>query len=91
MSSFFLYTARIWIFRDLQCNLFLRMKTSPEATKQDSLFRKQMKVTVIITQSQAMMYYENNILEWPKQLEVSGKGKNCCIQVCKNAQCGKDR
>ena len=32
------------------------------------------------------MYYENTVLERPKQLNIGGKGKYCCIPVCKNAQ-----
>ena len=32
------------------------------------------------------MYYENTVLEQPKQLNISGKGKYCCIPVCGNAQ-----
>ena len=36
------------------------------------------------------MYYENTVLERPKQLNIGGKGKYCCIPVCKNAQYDKD-
>ena len=36
------------------------------------------------------MYYENTVLERPKQLDIGGKGKYCCIPVCKNAQYDKD-
>ena len=36
------------------------------------------------------MYYENTVLERPKQLNIDGKGKYCCIPVCRNAQYGKD-
>ena len=37
-----------------------------------------------------MMYYENTVLERPKQLNIGGKRKYCCIPVCKNAQYDKD-
>ena len=30
------------------------------------------------------------MLERPKQLNIGGKGKYCCIPVCKNAQYDKD-
>ena len=36
------------------------------------------------------MYYENTLLEQPKQLNIGGKGKYRCIPVCKNAQYEKD-
>ena len=36
------------------------------------------------------MYYENAVLERPKQLNIDRKGKYCCIPVCKNAQYDKD-
>ena len=36
------------------------------------------------------MYYENTVLERPKQLNIGGKGKYCCIPVCKNAQYDRD-
>ena len=36
------------------------------------------------------MYYENTVLERPKQLNISEKGKYCCIPVCKNAQYDRD-
>ena len=36
------------------------------------------------------MYYENTVLERPKQLNIGGNGKYCCIPVCKNAQYDKD-
>ena len=36
------------------------------------------------------MYYENTVLERPKQLNIGGKGKYCCIPVCKNAQYHRD-
>ena len=39
---------------------------------------------------ESTMYYENTMLEWPKQLNIGGKGKYCCIPVCKNAQYDKD-
>ena len=39
---------------------------------------------------QATMYYENTVLERPKQLNICGKGKYCCIPVCKNAQHDRD-
>ena len=32
------------------------------------------------------MYYKNTVLEQPKQLNIGGKGKYCCIPVCENAQ-----
>ena len=35
------------------------------------------------------MYYENAVLERPKQLNIGGKGY-CCIPVCKNAQYDRD-
>ena len=34
--------------------------------------------------------YENTVLERPKQLNIGGKRKYCCIPVCKNAQYDKD-
>ena len=37
-----------------------------------------------------MMYYENTVLERPKQLNIGGKVKCCCIPVCKNAQYDRD-
>ena len=37
------------------------------------------------------MYYENTVLERPKKLNIGGKGKYCCITVCKNLQYDKDR
>ena len=39
---------------------------------------------------ESTMYYENTVLERPKQLDIGGKGKYCCIPVCKNAQYDKD-
>ena len=39
---------------------------------------------------ESTMYYENTVLERPKQLNIGGKGKYCCISVCKNAQYDKD-
>ena len=39
---------------------------------------------------ESTMYYENTVLESPKQLNIGGKGKYCCIPVGKNAQYGKD-
>ena len=36
------------------------------------------------------MYYENTVIERPKQLDIGGKGRYCCIPVCKNAQYDKD-
>ena len=35
-------------------------------------------------------YYENTVLERPKQLNIGEKGKYCCIPVCKNVQYDKD-
>ena len=39
---------------------------------------------------ESTMYYENTLLEQPKQLNIGGKGKYRCIPVCKNAQYEKD-
>ena len=39
---------------------------------------------------QSTIYYENTVLERPKQLNIGGKEKYCCIPVCKNAQYDKD-
>ena len=39
---------------------------------------------------ESTLYYENTVLERPKQLDIGGKGKYCCIPVCKNAQYDKD-
>ena len=39
---------------------------------------------------ESTMYYENIVLERPKELNIGGKGKYCCIPVCKNAQYDKD-
>ena len=36
------------------------------------------------------MYYKNTVLEQPKQLNIGGKGKYCCIPACKSAQYDKD-
>ena len=37
-----------------------------------------------------MMYYENFVLELPKQLNIGEKVKYCCITVRKKAQFDKD-
>ena len=29
------------------------------------------------------IYYENTVPERPKQLNIGGNGKSCCIAVCK--------
>ena len=34
--------------------------------------------------------YENTVLERPKQRNIGGKRKYCCIPVCKNTQYDKD-
>ena len=36
------------------------------------------------------MYYENTVLERPKQIKIGGNGKYSCIPMCKNAQYVKD-
>ena len=36
------------------------------------------------------MYYENTVLERPKQHNIGGNGKYCCISVCENAQYDRD-
>ena len=35
-------------------------------------------------------YYENTVQWRPKKLNIGGKGKYCCIPVCKKAQYEKD-
>ena len=39
---------------------------------------------------ESTIYYENTVLKRPKQLNIGGKGKYCCIPVGKNAQYDKD-
>ena len=39
---------------------------------------------------ESTMYYENTVLERPKQIKIGGNGKYCCIPMCKNAQYVKD-
>lgn len=39
---------------------------------------------------ESTMYYENTVIERLKQLKFGGKGKYCCIPVCKYAQYEKD-
>ena len=39
---------------------------------------------------ESTMYYKNTLLKQPKQLNIGGKGKHCCIPVCKSAQYDKD-
>ena len=36
------------------------------------------------------IYYENTVLERPKQSNTGGKGKCGCIPLRKNAQCEED-
>ena len=41
---------------------------------------------LLLVGSTTQTYASHNVLERPKQLNIGGKGKYCCIPVCKNAQ-----
>ena len=43
-----------------------------------------------VQQEVSKVYYENTMIERPKQIEFGGKGKYCSIPCCKNAQYDKE-
>ena len=79
---------RIDLSRDLWCNLFPCIKTRPRGTADFVNNGKSLESSHKPMES--MMYYGNTVLERPKQLNIGGKRKYCCIPVCTNAQYDKD-